>query len=220
MAVQQNVLSANPYFTALSTEEIEEVRRLTVEKMVEKGQLIVMEGESPEAVYFLVSGAVKLFKTSSDGKEQIFHIACPGESFNDIPVLDGGGNLFSVQTMGAVSLYEITKADFLGIVRRYPHISANVITVLLAQIRRLTALVEDFSFKNVVGRVAKILCDSVLKKNCDHPRLTQQEMAAIAGTSREVVGRSLKSLEESGAIRIDHHRIIVQNRQKLEDIIG
>ncbi len=220
MAVQQNVLTTMPYFTGLSAVELEAVRRLIVEKTIEKGQLVVMEDEPPAAVYFIVSGAVKLFKTSSDGKEQIFHIACPGESFNEVSVFDAGVNPFSVQTMGAATFYEIGKSDFMAIVQRYPRVASNVIQVLSTQIRRLTALVEDFSFKNVIGRVAKILLDSVLNKPCDHPRLTQQEMAAMAGTSREVVGRSLKSLEDSGAIRIDHHRIIVQNRQKLEDMTG
>ncbi len=220
MAVQQNVLSTIPYFTGLSPVELDVVRRLIVEKTVDKGQLVVMEGESPGAVYFLVSGAIKLFKTSSDGKEQIFHIACPGESFNDVSVFDGGTNLFSAQAMGEVTLYEMSKDDFLVLVKQYSHVASNIVHVLSAQIRRLTSLIEDFSFKNVIGRVAKILLDTALNRPCSHPRLTQQEMAAIAGTSREVVGRSLKSLEDSGAIRIDHHRIIVQNRQKLEDIIG
>ena len=220
MAVQQDILSTIPHFTGLSTAEFEGVRRLIVERTVEKGQLVVMEGELSTAVYFIVSGAVKLFKTSSDGKEQIFCIACPCKSFNEVSVLDGGVNPFSAQAMGAITLYEMSKADFLAVIQRYQHVAYNVANVLSLQIRRLISLVEDFSFKNVTGRVSKILLDSVLKKTCDHPRLTQQEMAAMAGTSREVVGRSLKSLEDSGAIRFDHHKIIVQNRQKLEDIAG
>jgi CRP/FNR family transcriptional regulator len=51
-------------------------------------------------------------------------------------------------------------------------------------------------------------------------RLTQQEMAAMAGTAREVVGRSLKALEDNGAIRLDRHRIVIRNKEALKNMVG
>ena len=86
------------------------------------------------------------------------------------------------------------------------------------QVRHLVSLVEDLSFRHVIGRVAKILLEYAGDGLGPKQRLTQQEMAAIAGTAREVVGRSLKALEIEGIIRIDRHRLIVKDRKALENI--
>jgi CRP/FNR family transcriptional regulator len=86
-------------------------------------------------------------------------------------------------------------------------------------VRHLVSLVEDLSFRHVIGRVAKILLEHAGDGTGREPRLTQQEMAAMAGTAREVVGRSLKALEEAGAISLDHHRIIIRDKEALQEIM-
>ena len=84
----------------------------------------------------------------------------------------------------------------------------------------MVSLVEDLSFRNVTGRVAKILLEYAGDRDGDTPRLTQQEMAAMIGTAREMVGRSLKTLEDEGKIRLDRHRIIVTNQAALKETAG
>jgi CRP/FNR family transcriptional regulator len=79
--------------------------------------------------------------------------------------------------------------------------------------------VEDLSFKHVIGRIAKILLKYAGDGTGTGQRLTQQDMAAMAGTVREIVGRSLKALENEGAIRLDHHRIVIINKEILEKIM-
>jgi CRP/FNR family transcriptional regulator len=92
--------------------------------------------------------------------------------------------------------------------------------VLAGRVRHLVSLVEDLSFKRVIGRVAKILLEHAGDGiSGPRPRLTQQEMAAMAGTAREVIGRSLKALEEEGAIRLDRQRIIITNKQALKEVM-
>jgi CRP/FNR family transcriptional regulator len=80
--------------------------------------------------------------------------------------------------------------------------------------------VEDLSFRHVISRVAKILLEHSVGERDRGPRLTQQEMAAMAGTAREVVGRSIKALEERGAIKVDRHRIVITDKETLQKIIG
>jgi CRP-like cAMP-binding protein len=106
-----------------------------------------------------------------------------------------------------------------GILRDHPQIALNVIKVLARRVRHLVALVEDLSFKHVIGRVVKILLEHIGGETGRGPRLTQQEMAAMAGTAREVVGRSLKALEEGGAIKLDRHRIIITDKEALQKIM-
>lgn len=226
MAVDVERLKSFSYFSGLVPAELEAIRQIVFEKTVDRNELILLEGEPAKAVYFVVSGAVKAFKTSTEGKEQILCILRPGDSFNDVPMFDGGPNPASATAMSQVTLYGIDKTNMEVLLRERPGIALNVIKVLAEKVRHFVSLVEDLSFRHVTGRVAKLL----LEYATDHgeqeagigttPRLTQQDMAAMVGTAREVVGRSLKSLEEEGAIRMDRHRIAIVDKEVLEDLSG
>jgi len=220
MAIDVAFLKSIPYFSRLSRDELDSVQKLIFERKVERGDIIVLEGEPAEAIYFVGSGAVKMFRTSVDGKEQVLKIVRPGESFNDVAIFDSGPNLASAQAMGPAIIYGILQRDLHAFLQDHPQIALNVVNVLAAQLRHLTSLVDDLSFKPVVGRVAKILLEYAGNGAGPSQRLTQQDMAAIAGTVRELVGRSLKALEADGVIRMDRHRIVITDREALEDIAG
>jgi CRP-like cAMP-binding protein len=219
MAVQLEFLKRILYFSGLGIAELESIRELVFEKTADRGKVVLLEGEPAENLYFIASGAVKVFKTSAEGKEQILSIVRPGESFNDVPIFDDGPNPASARAMGPVLLYGIKKQDMKTILRDHPQIALNVIKVLARRVRHLVSLVEDLSFRHVISRVAKILFEHIGGEVGRGPRLTQQEMAAMAGTAREVVGRSLKALEEEGAIKVDRHRIIITDKEALRKII-
>ncbi|MBI4284202.1 MAG: Crp/Fnr family transcriptional regulator [Chloroflexi bacterium] len=220
MAVQVEFLKSVAYFSGLSPAELDSIKQVIFEKTVERGEIILLEGEPAEALFFVVSGAVKVFKTSAEGKEQILNVVRPGESFNDAPIFDDAPNPASAQAMAPLILYGIKKSELRIILRGHPPIALNVIKVLAERVRQLVSLVEDLSFRHVIGRVARILLEHAGDGAGARPRLTQQEMAAMAGTAREVVGRSLKALEEEGAIRLERHRIIITNQEALKAIVA
>ena len=220
MAIDTEFLKSVPYFSGLSSTELDSIKVLIFEKTVERNDVIVFEGEPAEVLYFVVSGVVKVFKTSPEGKEQILSLVRPGESFNDVSIFDGGPNTASVQAMGPVILYGIREAELRAVLNDYPKVTANVIKVLAERVRQLVTLVEDLSFRHVIGRVAKILLEHASDGTGPGQRLTQQEMAAIAGTAREVVARSLKTLEEEGAIRLEHHRVVITDKATLEVMVA
>ena len=221
MAIQVELIKAIPYFSGLSPAELDSLKGLIFETTAERGEFILLESEPADALYFVVSGVMKVFKTSADGREQILQIVRPGESFNDAPVFDGGPNPASAQAMGPVVLYGINNSDMGAILRTHPQVALNVIHVLSQKLRHLVSLVEDLSFKHVTARLAKILLeyagDGV---GSAKPRLTQQEMAAMAGTAREMIGRSLKELEVEKIIRLEHHRIVVADKEALKKWAG
>jgi len=219
MTVQLEFLRSILYFSGLGFAELESIKEFIFEKTVDRAEIVWLEGESAENLYFVASGVVKVFKTSVEGKEQILSIVRPGESFNDVPIFDGGLNPVSAQAMGPVLLYGIKRNDMETIVKDHPQISLNIIKVLASRVRHLVSLVADLSFKHVIGRVAKILVEHIGGEMGRGPRLTQQEMAAMAGTAREVVGRSLKELEDAGAIKLDRHRIVITDKETLQKII-
>jgi CRP/FNR family transcriptional regulator len=219
MAVQLEFLKSIQYFSELSLAGLESIRKLVFEKTADRAEMVLLEGEPSENLYFVVSGVVKVFKTSAEGKEQILSIIRPWESFNDVPIFDGGPNPASARAMGPVLLYGIKKHDMEAILRAHPQIALNVIKVMARRVRHLVSLVEDLSFKHVISRVARILLEHIGGEMGRGPRLTQQEMAAMAGTAREVVGRSLKALEEKGVIKMDRHRIIITDKEALQKIM-
>ncbi len=219
MAVQVEFLKNIPYFSGLGDAELDSVGRLIFEKTAQKGEILFLEGEPAEALYFVASGVVKVFKTSAGGKEQILAIVRPGESINDVAVFDNGPNPASAQAMGSAVLYGIKKSDLETLLRSYPKISLNVTRVLSQRIRHLVSLVEDLSFRHIAARVARILLEYAGDGAAPKPHLTQQEMAAMAGTAREMIGRSLKALEEERVIRLDRHRIVITNRGALEAMV-
>lgn len=203
----------------MSTREIENIAGLFYYKSVEKGASITWEGDHAEALYFVASGAVKSFKTSHEGKEQILQIALPGDSFNDVAMFDDGPNPASTEAMSSVGYYVVSRQDLRKLLKDHPKLISNVVAVLAKRIRHLLELVDDLSFRQVISRIARILleyADGVGPK----PRLTQHEMAALAGTAREVVGRSLKTLQEDGMIRMERNRLIIADKDGLARMVN
>jgi len=220
MTIEVAFLESIPYFSGLSRAELDSIKQSIFEKTYQRGEVIAFEDEPAEALFFVVSGVVKVFKTSAEGKEQILNLVRPGESFNDVPVFDGETNPASAEAMGPVVLYGISKNDLKTILRDYPQVSLNIIRVLADRVRQLVSLVEDLSFKHVIGRVAKILLEHTSDGSGPNPRLTQQEMAAMAGTAREVVARSLKALEEEGFVRLERHRVVITDKEALREMVA
>ncbi|MBN2239187.1 MAG: Crp/Fnr family transcriptional regulator [Dehalococcoidales bacterium] len=219
MAAEKEFISTIQYFRGLSDSELDQLKNVMFEKTYERGDIIVYEGDDAEALYFIHSGAIKIFKTSVEGKEQILSIVRPGDSFNDVPVFDNGLNPASAQAMGPVVIYELAKNELSHLIRNNQIIAENTIQVLAGEIRELVNLVEDLSFRNVIGRVAKILLNYAAEETGTGPRLTQQEMAAMAGSAREVVGRSLKALEEDGLIKLNRQKVSITDLDALREMV-
>jgi len=220
MTIDITFLKSIAYFAMMNATELEAIKLSFSEKTFQRGEVILLEGNLSDTLFFVAAGAVKVFKTSAQGKEQILNIARPGEALNDVPIFDGGMNPASAQALGPVTLYGLKKDKLQSIMRQYPQIALNTSKVLAGRMRQLVNLVEDLSFRHVLGRVTKILLTHADDGTGTNDHLTQQEMAAMAGTAREVVARSLKSLEEQGYIRLERHRIVITNKQSLEEIVA
>lgn len=219
MTTKREFLESIPYFIGLDNAELDSINHFFFERKAERGEIIQLEGKPAEALFFVASGAVKVFKISAEGKEQILSIVRPGESFNDIAVFDDGLSPASVQAMTPVALYRISKDELHTILREYPEVAFNTTRVLADRTRQLVSLVEDLSFRHVISRVARVLLENAGNGSTPGTRLTQQEMAALVGSVREVVARSLKDLEAEGAIRLERHRIRIMDRKALEAMV-
>jgi CRP-like cAMP-binding protein len=217
MPIDVEMLRQIPLFAPLSAEELIHVAAMTVERHYGRGDIILLEGEMGGALHYVRSGLVKIFKTSAGGKEQVLRLIAAGNTFNDVPALDGGPNPASAAALEPSVVYVIHRAELRKLIMTRPEVAQAVVQTLASALRHLVALVEDLSLRHVTARVAKMLLDQEASTQEGQPvhRLTQQEMAAMAGTAREVVGRALKELEAAGAIEVRQGRAVVLNPERL-----
>ncbi|MBI2852798.1 MAG: Crp/Fnr family transcriptional regulator [Chloroflexi bacterium] len=208
------------YFTNLGEEEARRVGRELLERSFDRGQLIFIEGESCDGLYLVKSGQVRLFKSSPEGREIVLLVARQGDTFNDAPAFDGGPNPVSATALEAATVYIVPRQTLLSLLEACPA-AVGIVNVLAGRLRHLTKVVEDLSFRSVASRLAKLLLELAVAEErvAPIPRLTQDEMASMVGSVRDVVGRALRALEQTGAIKIQGHRILVVNAEMLRKML-
>ena len=217
MSIEIEMLRKIPYFSMLNQDELALIATVTVERHYNRGDLMLIEGETEGALYYVCSGLVKVFKASPEGKEQVLRLIGAGNTFNDVPALDGGPNPASVAAVEPASVYVIKRSGLLKLITTRPEVAEAVVLTLAKTLRHLVALVEDLSLRHVIARVAKILLDQEIASQQSQQvhRLTQTEMAAMVGSTREVVGRALRELETAGVIEMRHGQVVVLNKERL-----
>ena len=184
------------------------------------GQLLFSQEDPPSGIWFVESGAVRLYTSDADGREQTLQIARAGSSFNEVPFFDLGPEPATAQVLDDAQLMELPIARRDEILRAVPDLSTAAAASFAFRLRQAIALVEDLSFRQVAGRVARVLLQAV----APHPGvgagsggrlLTQREIAEMVGSSREVVARTLRQLERDGLIRVERGRIVLLDRAGL-----
>jgi CRP/FNR family transcriptional regulator, cyclic AMP receptor protein len=219
MPVEMEYLQSIGYFAGMDATELGSIRPLIREVRVPKGENFLSEGESSEYLYFIVSGLVKVFKTSAGGKEQVLHIAPPGDSLNDVSLFDEGPTAAGMVALTPAVLYAIRKDDIINLLEKNPPMTLNVIKLLARRIRRDSNLVEDISSSQVLQRLAKLFLGRYGGEEITVGlTLNQKDLAGLVGASREMVNRSLKVLEESGGIRMSRGRVIILDKAALNRI--
>ena len=207
------------YFTGVDTALLESIKQYFKEVHHDKGAHFLSEGSWTESLYFIVSGLVKVYKTSPNGKEQVLHIAPPGDSLNDVSLFDEGPNAAGMVTLSPVVLYSINKKDIIKVLQENPAIMMNVIRALASRIRRDSNLLEDLSSSQVLARLAKLFLGRYGgEEHTVGLNLTQKDMASLVGSSREMVNRSLKIMEEKGGIRLSRRKVFVMDKDILHKI--
>lgn len=221
-------LRALPLFAQLDDADLTALASRMHSRAYAPGEILFLEGNECPGLYIVEAGLVKIFKQGLGGpggvREQTLRLMGPGDSFNEVPVFDSGPNPASAQALEHSQVLLLPKDAVRQMLRMNPAFAETIVAVFAGRLRHMVAMVEDLSFRHVAGRVAKILLQSV------HPdegvgagagrrtRLTQQEMAEMAGTAREVVARALRDLERQGAIRLDRGRITILDPKKLETL--
>jgi CRP/FNR family transcriptional regulator len=209
MLDDDTLLHRSPYFQALGPEAFAVIRRYAQQRTLHDGELIQLQGQPAESLFMVQQGRVRVYTSTPEGREQVLFILRSGETFNDAAVLDGGTNLASAQALAPQTTVAIVPG---AIVRQLlltnPQLAAGVVGILTNRLRQLAALVEDLALRDTTQRVARLLIEE--GRASGEVTLTREEIASRVGTVREVVSRTLRSLERTGAvIRYTKHTVRV-----------
>lgn len=214
-----SAIASHPFFAGLAPEVLAQIRPRLKLRSCGRGEVVILEGQPCQGLYFVQSGRIRIFKSSPEGREQVLRIMGPGDSLNEVPVFDGGPNPASADALETATLLFLSQKDALALVQEHPALAAAVLQVFASRLRHLVNLVEDLSFLRVTERIARILLQYASPGKDMAAGLTQQQLAALAGTAREMVGRSLRALEGRGAIKVERGRIQILDPKALEEML-
>jgi len=216
-------LTRVPIFSGLTESELKFLTERVVTRRYSEGELVFGEGEPCKGLYVVESGQVRIFKTSSGGREQVLSIDGPGSSIAELPIFDGGVYPASAMAIEDSVLLLVGKQDFQALCLAHPEVGLKVLRVVGGRLRRLVGIIEELSFTTVRHRLTSYLLRLAQKSGKRTAEGTvvslpvnNQELAAQIGTVRELVSRNLARLQAEGLLKVDGRDVILYDLEVLE----
>lgn len=219
----RTVLSRTILFGSLPDIQLQKIEQIGIEKPFENGEMIFSEGDFGDGFYIVISGRIKIFKLSSDGKEQILHIFGAGEPFGEVPVFTGQKFPANASTIEKSTLFFLPRSKFIEIISNTPALALNMLAVLSLRLKQFTMQVENLSLKEVPGRLASyLLAASAEQDHADIVRLpiSKGQLASLLGTIPETLSRILAKMSQSNVIHVNGPDIQIINREELAYLSG
>jgi CRP/FNR family transcriptional regulator len=220
-----DLLKRCPLFAGLNEEDLKKINSIALLKKVRRKGVIFSEGEEAKGFYVTLSGRVKIYKVSPDGKEQILHVISAPDSFAEASLFLEGIYPAFAEALNDSQLLFIPKRDFVHLIEKNPKLSLNMIASLSHFLRRFASLIEELSFKEVSSRIAKYLIDLSLKLSREgkNPKeveldLSKTQLASKLGTISETFSRTLAKMKAKGIIDVKKNRIFILDRKALEEL--
>jgi CRP/FNR family transcriptional regulator len=210
-----------PLFQGLPERQIAELTRIVVERSYKQGDSIFSEGDEAKGFYVLLSGRVKIFKLSPEGKEQILHIIEPGEPFAEVALFAGSSYPAHAESLRETSVIFFPRAAFEKLIKRDPDLAMNMLAILSHRLKYFSRLVEDLSLKEVPQRLATyLLYLSDTRNNASHIDLSisKGQLASLLGTIPETLSRILNKMAVQGFIEVKGRRIKFLKKDALESL--
>lgn len=213
------VLHRTPLFSGLAPAERLEVRRIAAVRTYAKGEIIFSDGDPGDGFHVIVEGQVKVFKVSSEGKEQILHLLGPTEPFGEAAVFFGRRFPASSQALANTQTLFFPRTAFVDLIGRHPSLALNMLAVLSLRLHQFAAQVEALSLKEVPGRLAAyLLFLAETQKDGSRVQLaiSKGHLASLLGTIPETLSRIFARMSDQGLIRVVGRTIDLQDPSKLK----
>src|SRR3954452_6351387 len=216
-------LRQTPLFASLNDPELSMVAARSSTKSYAAGELLFSEGEPCRGLYVVISGRIRIFKSSRNGREQVLAIEGAGRSVAELPVFDGGDYPASAVAIEPSEMLLILREDFRALCLETPELSLKLLQVVGSRLRRLVAIIEELSFTTLRGRLISWLLRRAKNAGKGNAKgftfelgATHQEIASQIGTVRELVSRNMARLQAEGLVQVNGHQIIVPDQAALE----
>jgi len=200
-----------PLFQGVQEGDLDALADRTVTRSYPKQAIIVNEGDESDSLYLILAGRVKIYLSDETGKELILAIKGPGQYFGEM-VLDEQPRSASVMTLEPATFAVLSRADFRGFLLAHPAVALQLIQNLIRVARGLNQNVRSLAMLDVYGRVARILTELAVERDGKMvipDKLTQKDIAARVGASREMINRILRDLTTGGYVSVEDGRITI-----------
>jgi len=222
-----NVLKNIPLFSELSEKDLQRIVQVANKQHYHKENLILIEEEVGSSMFVILDGRVKISRISDDGREVILAIMSEGDFFGEMSLLDGHTRSANVTAIEDSELLVIRREEFLQMLHDYPQIAVNLLKELAQRIRKGDEHIKSLSLQDAKGRVANTLIRiaedyGVFRKGqVEINELPlQQDLANMAGTSRETISRVIKTLIQQGYLKKVRGKIIILDYEKFKSIFS
>ena len=216
-----DIIAESLLFKGLPSDQLKEIRRIAIEKKIKKGETIFRDGDNAHGFYLVAEGMVKIFKISSDGKEQILHIFGPGEPFGEVPVFIGENFPASAEPiMDSIFLY-FPRSEFMDLLFSKPSLTMNMLAVLSMRLQQFASQIESLSLKEVPGRLAAYLlylADEQGNKEKITLHISKGQLASLLGTIPETLSRIFARLSSMNLIEVKDRTIMLNDLKGIEEL--
>jgi len=216
-----------PIFSEIPMETVEKIEKIGTRKNFKKNDVILMEDEVGTALFVIVSGKVKVARTSTDGREVILSILSESDFFGEMAILDGQTRSATVVAIEDTELFLIQRNDFINLLKEYPEIAISLLQELTKRLRAADAKIKALSLKDAEGKVATVLlqlADDVGKIKHGKVEIEklplQQDLANMAGTSRETISRTIHSFAKKGLVELDGNKLRITDYEKFKELFS
>jgi len=173
--------------------------------------ILINEGDTTDSLYIVLSGRVKVYASSEDGREVVLTEYGPGEYFGELAI-DGEKRSASIKALGPCTCRVVQGTELRQFLAEQPDFAVHLTRKLIGMVRRLTDQVRSMALQDVYGRMVRVLTelsDPVGEERVMRNKLTQQDIADRVGASREMVNRVMKELSAGGYIGQRDGRVVI-----------
>jgi CRP-like cAMP-binding protein len=201
-----NLLKKIPFLSALTPAHLREVYRLAREVDVPSGERVFAKRQDADAMFVVLSGRVKIFSDSPSKKRKTFAYLTEGDFFGEMALVEDLPRTASAAAVDDSRLMIVYKKDFQRLLARDSKLALYLLKTLCARLRHANEEIEGMLFRNILGRVAKVMLEQAKRGEAWNgglalkQRYTQQELADLVGTTREPFTRALSSLRRAGLV--------------------
>ena len=211
-----DLLATVPIFSDLSAKVLDELLSRMTKRSYQKNNMILMEDEFGDTFFIIASGSIKITRVSEDGREVILAMLGEGEFFGEMSLLDGETRSANAIAIEESDVLILKRHDFLLFLERFPRIAISLLTEMAGRIRKSDQQIESLSLSDAEHRIGITLIrmaeelGTIRQGKVEISNLPyQQDIANMAGTSRETVSRMMKILEDKGFIKRSGHRLSI-----------